>query len=87
MQIGDIGLFKKSIGVFCVTGSILLVADFGSSYVGRYGLSAANFAKDGLWWVLFKDTEGSVGGALAAAVGVYFDARKKSDASKSNDAA
>ena len=87
MQIGDIGPFKKSIGVFCVIGGILLVADFGSYYAGRYGLSGANFTQDGLWWVLFKDTASSVGPALGAAVGVYLGARKKSEASTSNGAA
>jgi hypothetical protein len=87
MEIGDTKSLKKAVIAFCLVGGVLLAVDFGSYYFGRYGLSFVPFNQDGLWWILYKAAESSVGGALAAAVGVYFGARKKSDASKSNDAA
>jgi hypothetical protein len=87
MKIGDTKSFKKAVIVFCIVGGIVLVVDFGSYYLGRYGLSLVPFKRDGLWWVLCHDAETSVGPALAVAAGAYFGGRRKRDVSKSNGAA
>jgi hypothetical protein len=88
MQIGDTKSFKKAMIAFCVAVGVLLLVDFGSFYLGRYGFSLTPLihGQDGLWWLFYQDAEMSAGGGMAAAVSVYFGARRKED-EKSKSAA
>ncbi len=89
MQIGDTKSFKKAMIVFFIVVGVVQLVDFGSFYLGRYGFSLAPFVhgQDGLWWQFFHDAETAAGAGMAAAVSVYFGAKRKQDESKSKNAA
>jgi hypothetical protein len=85
MQLGDTKSLKKAVMAFAVFGIILLIANFGSYYLGMYGLTTAPFAhhQDGLSWRIYDDARKSVGGAMAAGVSTYLAATKnQNDKSK-----
>jgi len=81
MQIGDAKSFKKAVIAFFIVVAVLQLVDFGSFYLGRYGFSLTPLihGQDGLWWLFYQDAETSAGGGMAAAVSVYFGARRKQD--------
>jgi len=81
MEIGDTKSLKKAVMAFCIFGGILWLANFGSYYLGMYGFTFAPFAhqQDGLSWRIYDDACKSAGGAVAAGVATYLNARKKQD--------
>jgi hypothetical protein len=81
MQLGDTKSFKKAVMAFFLVGGILMAANFGAHYFGRYGFSVAPFFQksDSLWWLFYDDACHSVGGAVAAAVTAFIVARSIRD--------
>lgn len=81
MKIGDTKSLKKAVIAFCISGGILWLTNFGSYYLGRYGFTIAPFAhqQDDLSWKIYDDACKSAGGAIAAAVSTYLNARHKQD--------
>ena len=89
MQIGDTKSLNKAVIALCLAAGVLLVVDFGSYYLGRYGFSFGPFSHwdDGLRWIFQRDFVRALGIGMGVAVTVYLNARRKANDSKSNDAA
>ena len=89
MQIGDTKSLKKAVIALCIAAGVLMVVDFGSYYLGRYGFSFTPFwhQDDRLRWIFDRDFVRALGIGVGVAVTVYLNARRKADDSKSKPAA
>jgi predicted permease len=85
MQIGDTKSLMKGVAALCIAAGVLLVVNFGSYYLGRFGFSLPQ-KTDGLDQIFYHDLFQSFSAGMVTATMVYFAAKKKNE-SKSKPAA
>ena len=84
MQIGDTKSLMKGVITLCIVVAVVMVVDFGSFYLGRYGFSFPQ-KDDGLRQIFCHDLVHAFSPGMIAATMVYFAAKKKNE-SKSKPA-
>jgi hypothetical protein len=66
---------RRAAKVFGLIFGVVFLAIFGSDYLGSYGFSIDPILheKRKLWWLIYHDFIGALGGGLTAATIVYLE--------------